>query len=262
MTDSTTNLTVRVTLTPAPPAPVKPPGSRYRWDRIVVAASILAVLGALAVKTLLPGQESPPTQPAPAAAHEARPIIITNAPIAEPAAEHPQIVDAAPDVEAEAEAEAEADNSASNLREIPIAKKTPVNQQTDPIADTAAPQPRPALASTQTRILSERVQRFMMTSAVNANEPVGDISQITQDENSKGLLKVFAYSQVQGLQGETLHYRWLHHDKVAASVKIGVRSSNWRSHTSKYLNQQMRGPWRVELLTAKGELLAFTEFNY
>ena len=72
----------------------------------------------------------------------------------------------------------------------------------------------------QTRILSEAVQRFVLTNAVKANEPVGGPDESSWDKSSNGVIKLFAYSQVTHLAGEKLIYRWLRGTTVAANVNV------------------------------------------
>ncbi len=120
----------------------------------------------------------------------------------------------------------------------------------------------PPVTPVSTRIVSEDVRRFLITDRVEAREPVGDISDIREDRKVEGLVKVIAYSDVAGRAGEFLEYRWIRGDRLVAKVPVGVGSDSWRSYTSKFLNKDMRGSWRVELRTRGGELLAETAFEY
>jgi hypothetical protein len=120
----------------------------------------------------------------------------------------------------------------------------------------------PPVTAVATRIVSADVRRFLITDRVEAREPVGDISDIREDRKVKGLVKVIAYSDVAGRAGEFLEYRWIRGDRLVAKVPVGVGSDSWRSYTSKFLNKDMRGDWRVELRTRGGELLAETAFEY
>jgi hypothetical protein len=135
------------------------------------------------------------------------------------------------------------------------------------IADEPAPpaatrSPRDGLlAPGATRILSDRVTRFLLTDEVRDLEPVGGLSDI-RARPPGGPLAVFAFSDVRELGGETLHYRWIRDGKVAANVKVRVGSDRWRSYSSKFINEAMRGPWRVELRNSAGDLLAQAEFEY
>jgi hypothetical protein len=102
----------------------------------------------------------------------------------------------------------------------------------------------------------------VITDAVKAREPVGGISDIVRDSNNNNIITVYAWSDVQGLKGSSLRYRWIRDGSAVANVTIDVWSNRWRSYSSKFITENMRGSWRVELSNAEGELLAFTEFEY
>ena len=163
----------------------------------------------------------------------------------------------------------------------PPAEQPPAAQPATAIAGTAGPSadgsedaagvegPAPAAASARsgvlaggaTRILSDSVTRFVLTDEVRDLEPVGGVSDI-RARPPGGPVAVFAFSDVRGLGGETLYYRWIRDEKVAANVKVRVGSNRWRSYSSKFINDNMRGPWRVELRNSAGDLLAHAEFEY
>ncbi|MEH6582456.1 MAG: DUF2914 domain-containing protein [Halioglobus sp.] len=263
MTDLTSNLTIRIKLTPAE-APRPVPVGKYRWDRIVmVAALALIVAGALVFKlsqtpaqpTALPELVQIPAPPAAAAvpvpvpAEPMVPAKVVNEEVA-PAATIPTPIP----IPIPIPQQASTIEAAQPRSEPPAAQEAPPRPQID---TGTSP-----LTHTQTAIVSATVKRLLITDGVNANEPQGDISDIRQRSKVKGLVRIYAYSEVHNLQGETLHYRWLHAGELIADVKIKVRSNSWRSYASKYLNDQMRGNWRVELESSEGELLAYTEFVY
>jgi hypothetical protein len=286
MTESTSDLNVRIKFaTPSASGSRQEPRSEYRWDRILLAAGALVLVVALAVKMLLPAPAPEEiVEPVKRSAPEEVPEPVkrtTPEEISEPvnlATAGKAIV--APDPLAgesdiAARSVTQAVNGPSSLADTPEPQATvqdsvqraPVSTadpQTAQGADSEPTSPVRVAVITpgETRILSGAVQRFVLTNAVKANEPVGGPNDITRDQTGNGVIKLFAYSQVTQLAGEKLIYRWLRGTTVVADVEVKVRSENWRSYASKYLSKDMRGPWRVELRTGEGELLAFTEFEY
>lgn len=127
---------------------------------------------------------------------------------------------------------------------------------------SAAPQSRTMtpLRPGETQIFSPLIKRFVLTDQVKNKEPVGAINNISPDTNN--LLTIFAWSDTQGLKDQFLLYRWLHNGKEVAQIEIGVWSNRWRSYSRKYVTQNMRGQWLVELRTGKGDLLAQSTFQY
>jgi len=247
VTAATTQLTVRVILTP-PPAAQPAAVSQYRWDRILLVATLSIVAIAFAITAVPPATA---------------PMIATETSGFSPVDVVPPATNMAELVEVETHATPHAAKARTHIAasaDTPapdVAVKPPA--PTEVLSDQS---PKPALTAGPTHILSGHVRRFVITNGVRSNEPLGSISEITQDPAVAGLLKVYAYADVKNLRGQTLRYRWLQDNAIAADIEIEVGSDHWRSYTSKYLNAQMRGPWRVELRTSDDQLLASTDFEY
>jgi hypothetical protein len=111
-------------------------------------------------------------------------------------------------------------------------------------------------------IRSPRVERFVLTNGVENREPLAGIEAIRPDPGNSDMVTVYAFSEVSGLRGQTLRYRWLHNGKAVATVKVGVGGNSWRSYSSKFVTSAMTGNWRVELLGGDNQVLAFREFEY
>jgi hypothetical protein len=65
--------------------------------------------------------------------------------------------------------------------------------------------------------------------------------------------KLYCFSQIVGAVGETeVIHNWYHQGSLKASVKLTVRSSNWRTWSSKTMAPELDGEWMVEILSADG----------
>lgn len=117
----------------------------------------------------------------------------------------------------------------------------------------------PLFSQVNTEILSDNVDRFLITPSVINNEPVGNINDIVFDNN---IATVYAYSDVNDLKNSMLYYVWTLNAKDVAKVRVGVIGKRWRSHSSKFVQKNMRGQWKVELQNDKGEILAISQFKY
>ena len=109
-------------------------------------------------------------------------------------------------------------------------------------------------------IASAAVKRFSLAQSVVNREPRGGLDDITY--NAAGFTSVSAFSEVIGLNGEVLRYRWLHEGTEVAVVRVRVGANRWRSHSTKRIDRGMEGPWRVELLDSRGTLLASIDFVF
>lgn len=299
MTDPQRKLTVRVKLAPeSGPDVTETPQYAYRWDRIALVGLVLVVLVALLFRALLAPDPAPADSAG--AADPGDRAIVTSPPVPEaepePAERAGEPANAIPEPEAPT-APAPPEKSLPAVRQDtavaaaptatppaePPSTQPPAEQPPTAIAGPSEPTasgsrgaagaerpaPTPAAASARdgilaagaTRILSDNVTRFVLTDAVRELEPVGGVSDI-RARPPGGPVAVFAFSDVRGLAGETLYYRWIRDEKVAANVKVRVGSDRWRSYSSKFINEAMRGPWRVELRNSAGDLLAHADFDY
>jgi hypothetical protein len=82
---------------------------------------------------------------------------------------------------------------------------------------------------------------------------------VATELKGSGLRSLSVFSDVAGLQGETLTYRWLHDGRQVLSIRVPVGAQRWRSHSTKAIHAN--GSWRVELVDSKGNLLARADFD-
>jgi len=114
------------------------------------------------------------------------------------------------------------------------------------------------IRATRASIVSDAVQRFSLAPSVVDNEPRGRLEEIRP--GAGGIARVAAFSEVHGLDGETLHYVWFHQGREVARVRVPVRAGRWRSHSSKRVGTDELGEWRVELQDSGGAVLARIDF--
>lgn len=165
--------------------------------------------------------------------------------------------------------------SAEAAAASPTSGESPAAQAPDPSPSVKAqPEPEPELGqataepdgsgvrarSQDISLSSAAVKRFSLAQSVLNREPRGDLDDITY--NAAGFTSVSAFSEVIGLNGEVLHYRWLQEGTEVAVVRVRVGANRWRSHSTKRMDRSMEGPWRVELLDSKGTLLASIDFVF
>lgn len=116
------------------------------------------------------------------------------------------------------------------------------------------------LRSPNTSISSPAVKRFLLTRSMRGNEPKGTLDDIAL--NAGDAVTVHSFSEVIGLEGEVLEYRWLHEGKRVLQIQVPVGAKRWRSHSTKRIYPKMKGSWRVELRDSAGQLLASIDFVF
>ena len=108
-------------------------------------------------------------------------------------------------------------------------------------------------------IKSEKIFRAQLTKGVSKREPVDKLGS-TIVMNDKGLIKVFLFTDMHGLKGETLHHDWYLAGKRMARVKINIRNNNISASSSKFIDKYMMGDWKVNVVNHSGDALVSAQF--
>ena len=98
------------------------------------------------------------------------------------------------------------------------------------------------------------------TTGVENREPIDQITFVASH-----VKKVFFFSDLRGLTGETIQHRWIYDGKTVAEVTFEVRGPRWRVWSTKDLLPDWIGDWTVEIVRvdgAAGEVIAAETFTY
>ncbi|MCF6323750.1 MAG: DUF2914 domain-containing protein [Gammaproteobacteria bacterium] len=104
---------------------------------------------------------------------------------------------------------------------------------------------------------TSEVARAQFTSAIEAREPVDKVNVLSNDVN-----KIYFFSDLRNLQGQTVTHRWLLADKVMAEVSFNVGGPRWRVNSSKALQTGWVGDWTVAVVDGTGSVIAEYTFKY
>ena len=127
-------------------------------------------------------------------------------------------------------------------------------------AAPAASAPAPAATPTDAAAPAapgDSVTRAVFTSAVTDREPTDTITSLSNDATT-----IMFFTELQGLQGQTVTHRWEHGDKVMAEIKYDVGSARWRVLSSKRLDPSWTGEWKVSVIDGSGGTLGASTFTY
>ena len=119
-----------------------------------------------------------------------------------------------------------------------------------PAADKTEAAAAPAMAKQQ-------VARAVFTSGVKNREPVDTITTLSNDKD-----KIYFFTDLRGLGGQTVTHRWEYQGKTVSEVKFNVGGPRWRVWSSKTLSPQWTGEWRVEVLDGTGNIVGEASFKY
>ncbi|WP_108124434.1 DUF2914 domain-containing protein [Saccharospirillum mangrovi] len=94
------------------------------------------------------------------------------------------------------------------------------------------------------------VIRHHFTRNVVAHEPVDRLSSATN------INPLFYFTELEGMDGATVVHRWLLNNRVMAEVRFQVTGPRWRVYSSKLMQPDWDGIWKLEVLDGDGNLLA------
>ena len=114
----------------------------------------------------------------------------------------------------------------------------------------------PAVVTTS----SEHLLRAALTTEMKGRQPANDAPAVLHVPEGQ-LLTVYFFTELNGLRKQTVHYDWFRNERRVARVKIRPRFDTTGNFSSKYIDRNMRGQWRVVAKTASGELLATAQFE-
>ena len=103
----------------------------------------------------------------------------------------------------------------------------------------------------------EGVARAAFTTAISEKEPVDEVSELTNDTS-----KIYYFTEIKGLEGQTLTHRWELNGEIQASVSIPIGGNRWRIWSSKNLTADTTGEWKVTVIDEAGSQLSENSFNY
>ena len=74
--------------------------------------------------------------------------------------------------------------------------------------------------------------------------------------------KIYAFTRIVGAATDTfVTHRWYYENKLMAEVKLPVRSSNWRTFSSKNIMPEWTGRWMVNIADEDGTVIYSLPFT-
>lgn len=101
--------------------------------------------------------------------------------------------------------------------------------------------------------------KAQLTSNIRQRAPVDDINRISLA--GKSSRPIFLFLHFNKFKGGKIFINWYYRDKRVAKVMLPVSSNDWRTYSSKVLNQNRLGSWRVTATDQSGKWLAEFKFR-
>ena len=100
-----------------------------------------------------------------------------------------------------------------------------------------------------------RIMRDILATAVENRQPVEANGDISADVG-----QLFYFTDVQGGPG-TIQHVWIWQGRTMATVSLEIKSARFRTWSSKRIQPEWTGKWRVEARSSDGAVLSFKEFE-
>ena len=108
---------------------------------------------------------------------------------------------------------------------------------------------------------SANVKRAQFTNDINNREPT-DLVEGIVPAKAEGLKRIYFFSELMQLKGQTIRHQWLHEGKLQSEIKFDVRGNRWRVNSSKRLNPAAMGNWQVKVVNEADDVLVSKDFEY
>ncbi|MBU6953295.1 DUF2914 domain-containing protein [Hahella sp. HN01] len=110
------------------------------------------------------------------------------------------------------------------------------------------------------KIFSDAISRAQLTQELDDSEPTNALrnSIVMNDE---GLLRIYLFTEMMDMTGQTLYHEWYRGDKRVARIRIRPHRSPMRASSSKFIDRHMLGQWTVKVTGPEGNILAEAAFS-
>lgn len=107
-----------------------------------------------------------------------------------------------------------------------------------------------------------RAGELVVAEASIATSVTGLVPDGVAESFSNDVGKLYCYTKVTGgEEGDTITHKWYYGEDVMAEVTLNVKSSEYRTYSSKNLMSQWKGDWRVEIASSDGTVLKTVNFT-
>lgn len=103
--------------------------------------------------------------------------------------------------------------------------------------------------------VAETTATAVVCTAVADRAPVGAADRFPASVGS-----LTCFSEVRDGTGKVVHV-WIRGDREVAAIELRARGERWRTWSEKRILPEWTGPWRVEVRSEDGTVLAKAEFT-
>ena len=101
------------------------------------------------------------------------------------------------------------------------------------------------------------IERAVMCEDIQDMEPVREAIVFSVEKGH-----IICFTAVKNIERRTyLIHRWIHKDEVTTTMRLKLRPPYWRTYSKIQLRETDKGPWRVEIVDPKGNILKVLRFS-
>jgi hypothetical protein len=101
------------------------------------------------------------------------------------------------------------------------------------------------------------VARAAITNGIAEREPIDALNRVTNDHET-----IYFFTELRDFAGQEVIHRWSYRGKAMAEVPFQVGGSRWRVWSTKTMNADWLGGWTVEVVSAQGDVVETSRFEY
>jgi hypothetical protein len=104
--------------------------------------------------------------------------------------------------------------------------------------------------------------RITLVQAVMCEDIQGTAPQNPTTVFSIERRRAICFTSFDPVQKKTvIYHRWLHRDRPSAKIKLTLKPPRWSAYSSIQFRVEDIGPWRVEIIDARGNVLDILRFS-
>lgn len=103
----------------------------------------------------------------------------------------------------------------------------------------------------------ENISQAVFASTIADRQPV---EIITEADDSLG--KIYFFTNIRNLAGDTIIHRWIYQDKIKAEISFNIKGKRWRVWSSKNIWHTWIGTWTVEVVDQHGQVLLVKTIDF
>ncbi len=102
-------------------------------------------------------------------------------------------------------------------------------------------------------------RRILLTAQMERLEPGAPVAEPVPFASVK---RVYLFTEIEGFAGQHLRHRWYWNNQFQYEARLTVEDTPWRTYSEKWLLDDQRGAWRVEIVDQAQNVLYQHDFSY